>query len=183
MQQTDRSRLRSTMRHIISIILQNEVGALGRIAGLFSTRGYNIETLNVAPTADYNMSRITLVTNGPDAVIHQICNQLLKLVDVVDLVDLTDGPHFERELMLLKMSVEAGRVPELEALVERRGGRILDERCESFTIEFSASGADVDRFVEVASRAGEIITLARSGPVAASVGEPRISWDPHGANR
>jgi acetolactate synthase-1/3 small subunit len=167
------------MRHIISIILQNEAGALTRVAGLFSTRGYNIESLNVAPTADQNMSRITLVTQGPDGVIRQICNQLLKLVDVVDLVDLTDGPHFERELVLLKMEIDPSKVPELEALLERRGGRVLDERGESFTVEFSASGADVDRFIEVAGRTAHLITVARSGPVAASVGQPRISWDPH----
>jgi acetolactate synthase-1/3 small subunit len=168
------------MRHIISIILQNEVGALTRVAGLFSTRGYNIESLNVAPTADNNMSRITLVTQGSEQVMRQICNQLLKLVDVVDLVDLTDGPHFERELLLLKMAVDPARVPDLEAQVERRGGRILDEREESFTLEISAAGAEIDRFVEAAGRAGRIITLARSGPVAASVGQPRLSWDPHG---
>ncbi|MEM9383664.1 MAG: acetolactate synthase small subunit [Pseudomonadota bacterium] len=168
------------MRHIISIILQNEAGALTRVAGLFSTRGYNIETLNVAPTADQRVSRISLVTKGPDAVIAQICSQLLKLVDVVDLVDLTDGPHFERELLLLKMRVSSERHETLEELVNHRGGRVLDERPETFTLEYSASGADVDRFIEVAARHGEVLTLARSGPVAASVGEPRTPWAPYG---
>ncbi len=168
------------MRHIISIILQNEAGALTRVAGLFSTRGYNIESLNVAPTIDRTVSRITLVTTGPDAVIGQICSQLLKLVDVVDLADLTDGPHFERELLLLKMAVDPLKVAELESMVTRRGGRVLDERPDSFTFEYSASGPDVDRFLELAGRAGRIVTVARSGPVAASVGQPRVSWDPHG---
>ncbi|MEO0974135.1 MAG: acetolactate synthase small subunit [Pseudomonadota bacterium] len=168
------------MRHIISIILQNEAGALTRVAGLFSTRGYNIETLNVAPTADQSVSRLTLVTKGSDGVIAQICSQLLKMVDVVDLVDLTDGPHFERELLLLKLRVATENVPSLEELVAHRGGRVLDERADTFTLEYSASGADVDRFIDVASSHGEVLTLARSGPVAASVGTPRTSWAPHG---
>lgn len=168
------------MRHIISIILQNEVGALNRVAGLFSTRGYNIETLNVAPTADHAVSRITMVTTGPDAVIAQICSQLLKLVDVVDLVDLTDGPHFERELLLLKLAVAPERLAPLEEAVAQAGARVLDDRPETFTVEYSAAGADIDRFVSLARRFAEVITLARSGPVAASVGMPRGSWDPHG---
>ncbi len=168
------------MRHIISIILSNEAGALNRVAGLFSNRGYNIETLNVAPTADQRVSRLTLVTKGSDGVIGQICSQLLKLIDVVDLVDLTDGPHFERELLLLKLRVAPEGRAALEELVSHRGGRVLDERAETFTMEYSASGADVDRFIEVASRQGQVLTLARSGPVAASVGEPRTSWAPYG---
>jgi acetolactate synthase-1/3 small subunit len=168
------------MRHIISIILQNEAGALNRVAGLFATRGYNIETLNVAPTHDHSVSRITLVTTGSDAVIGQICSQLLKLVDVVDLVDLTDGPHFERELLLLKLAVAPEQVPALEAAVTQRGARVLDDRPETFTVEYSAAGADLDRFVAAAVHYGSILTLARSGPVAASVGTPRGSWAPQG---
>ena len=99
------------MRHIIAILLQNEAGALARVAGLFSTRGYNIESLSVAPTDDPTVSRLTLVTSGSDAVIQQIANQLNKLVDVVNVLDMTRGEHLERELVLLKLRVAAGAVP------------------------------------------------------------------------
>ena len=98
------------MRHIIAILLQNEAGALARVAGLFSTRGYNIESLSVAPTDDPTVSRLTLVTSGSDAVIQQIANQLNKLVDVVNVLDMTRGEHLERELVLLKLRVAAGAV-------------------------------------------------------------------------
>src|SRR5271167_3410229 len=98
----------AAMRHVIAILLQNEAGALSRVAGLFSTRGYNIESLSVAPTDDPTVSRLTLVTRGSDAVIPQIVNQLNKLVDVVSVLDMTRGEHLERELVLLRLRVAAG---------------------------------------------------------------------------
>ncbi|MBV9345550.1 MAG: acetolactate synthase small subunit, partial [Gammaproteobacteria bacterium] len=113
------------MRHIIAILLQNEAGALTRVAGLFSTRGYNIESLSVAPTEDPTVSRLTLVTKGSDAVIHQIANQLGKLVDVVSIEDMTQGEHLERELVLLKLKVRPERTDPVRGHVIRTGGRVL----------------------------------------------------------
>ena len=106
------------MRHIISILLQNEAGALARVANLFSSRGYNIESLNVAPTADETVSRLTLVTSGPDNVIDQISKQLGKLVDVVDIADMTSSDHIERELALFKLQVTNGGADKLAAALE-----------------------------------------------------------------
>ena len=113
----------ASQRHIIAITLQNESGALTRVAGLFSTRGYNIESLNVAPTDDPAVSRLTLVTTGNDAVIHQISQQLLKLVDVVDVEDVTREEHFERELLLVKVKAKATQVGSLWSATQRAGGR------------------------------------------------------------
>jgi acetolactate synthase-1/3 small subunit len=107
------------------VTLQNEVGALTRVAGLFSTRGYNIESLSVAPTDDPTVSRLTLVTTGNDAVIQQISNQLLKLVDVVDVEDVTREEHFERELLLIKVKAKATQVGALWSASQRAGGRVL----------------------------------------------------------
>ena len=115
------------MRHIISILLQNEAGALARVAALFSTRGYNIESLNVAPTEHPEISRLTLVTTGSDEVIDQINKQLLKLVDVVNTADMTMDDHIERELLLMKVRVNAGAEGEVTQIVEAAGGRVLDD--------------------------------------------------------
>ena len=109
------------MRHIIAILLQNEVGALSRVAGLFSTRGYNIESLSVAPTDDATVSRITMVTTGSDAIIQQIVNQLHKLIDVVRVEDMTTGEHLERELVLLKLKVRPEHTEGLRGYVLRTG--------------------------------------------------------------
>src|SRR5215471_19571632 len=114
------------MRHIIAILLENEAGALTRVAGLFSTRGYNIESLSVAATDDPTVSRITLVTKGSDAVIQQIANQLNKLIDVVSVEDMTGGEHLERELVLLKLKVRPEQTDVVRGYVVRTGGRVLD---------------------------------------------------------
>jgi acetolactate synthase small subunit len=116
------------MRHIIAILLQNEAGALSRVAGLFSTRGYNIESLSVAPTDDSTVSRLTLVTTGSEAVIQQIVNQLNKLVDVVSVEDMTTGEHLERELILLKLRVRPEETDALRGYVVRTGGRVRFHR-------------------------------------------------------
>ena len=136
------------MRHIIAILLQNEAGALARVAGLFSTRGYNIESLSVAPTDDPTVSRLTLVTSGSDAVIQQIANQLNKLVDVVNVLDMTRGEHLERELVLLKLKVAAGQSDVVRGQVVRSGGRVLDPAMDGFIVELTASEAEVSGFVE-----------------------------------
>jgi acetolactate synthase-1/3 small subunit len=151
------------MRHIIAILLQNEAGALARVAGLFSTRGYNIESLTVAPTDDPTVSRITLVTKGSDAVIQQIANQLHKLIDVVRVEDMTLGEHIERELVLLKLKVRPEHTDGLRGYVVRTGGRVLDPALEGFIVELTASEAEIADFVrELAARA-ELMEVVRSG--------------------
>jgi acetolactate synthase-1/3 small subunit len=157
-------------RHIISILLQNEVGALARVAGLFSTRGYNIESLNVAPTEDPTVSRLTLVTIGTEAVIQQIVNQSLKLVDVVNVDDMTRDTHVERELLLIKLKAPPARTAALHALAERSNARVLDDHAESFTVEVTDSEAQINRFIAEAGNFGEIIEVVRSGALAISRG-------------
>ncbi|MGB8326654.1 MAG: acetolactate synthase small subunit [Steroidobacteraceae bacterium] len=151
------------MRHIIAILLQNEAGALTRVAGLFSTRGYNIESLSVAPTDDPTVSRITLVTKGSDAVIQQIANQSLKLVDVLSVEDMTLGEHIERELVLLKLKVPPQLSDAVRGTVVRGGGRVLDPAPDGFIVELTANEAEVNDFIrELAARA-ELLEVARSG--------------------
>jgi acetolactate synthase-1/3 small subunit len=140
------------MRHIIAILLQNEAGALSRVAGLFSTRGYNIESLSVAPTDDPTVSRLTLVTTGNDSVIGQILSQLRKLVDVVQVDDMTRGDHIERELLLLKLKVAEQQLEALTAVVTEAGGRILSGALANFVIELTSSEAQVSRFLAQASQ-------------------------------
>ncbi len=127
------------MRHIIAIHLQNEAGALTRVTGLFSTRGYNIESLSVAATDDPSVSRVTLVTKGADGVILQIVNQLNKLIDVVAVEDLTRGEHIERELVVLKLRVEPQLIDSVRGYVVRAGGRVLEPSPEGFVVELTAS--------------------------------------------
>ncbi|MGB6450735.1 MAG: acetolactate synthase small subunit [Steroidobacteraceae bacterium] len=151
------------MRHIIAILLQNEAGALARVAGLFSTRGYNIESLSVAATHDPTVSRVTLVTQGSDSVIQQIVNQLHKLIDVVRIEDMTLGEHLERELALLKLKVEPAHTDALRGYVARAGGRVLDPALDGFIVELTASEAEVNAFIrELAARA-ELAEVVRSG--------------------
>jgi acetolactate synthase-1/3 small subunit len=159
------------VRHIISVTLQNEVGALSRVAGMFSTRGYNIESLSVAPTDDPTVSRLTLVTTGSDAVIHQISSQLLKLVDVVDVEDVTREEHFERELLLIKVKGRATQVGKLWASAQRAGGRVLWDAADSFTIELTSSEADISRFVAEVGAYGEVLEVVRSGALAIQKGK------------
>jgi acetolactate synthase-1/3 small subunit len=160
----------ASMRHIIAITLQNESGALTRVAGLFSTRGYNIESLNVAPTDDPAVSRLTLVTTGNDAVIHQISQQLLKLVDVVDVEDVTREEHFERELLLVKVKAKATQVGSLWSATQRAGGRVLWDVADSFTIELTSSEADINRFVAEVANFGDVLEVVRSGALAIQKG-------------
>ena len=156
------------MRHIIAILLQNEAGALTRVAGLFSTRGYNIESLSVAPTDDETVSRLTLVTRGSDAVIQQIVNQLNKLIDVVNVLDMTRGEHVERELVLLKLRLEPGQADALRGHVVRSGGRVLDPAADGFIVELTASEAEVDGFISELAQRGELLEVIRSGALGVS---------------
>lgn len=151
------------MRHIIAILLQNEAGALTRVAGLFSTRGYNIESLSVAPTADPTVSRITLVTKGSDAVIQQIANQLNKLVDVVSVADMTRGEHLERELVLLKLRLQPADTDAVRGHVIRAGGRVLEPYPEAFIVELTASEAEINTLIRDLGARAEIVEVVRSG--------------------
>jgi acetolactate synthase-1/3 small subunit len=163
-----------SMRHIISVTLQNEVGALTRVAGLFSTRGYNIESLSVAPTDEPTVSRLTVVTTGSDAVILQISNQLLKLVDVVDVEDVTREEHFERELLLVKVKAKATQVGKLWSATQRSGGRVLWESPDSFTIELTSSEAGINHFIAEVSNYGDVLEVVRSGALAIQKGKETL---------
>jgi acetolactate synthase-1/3 small subunit len=151
------------MRHIIAILLQNEAGALSRVAGLFSTRAYNIESLSVAPTEDPTVSRLTLVTTGGDAVMAQIVSQLRKLIDVVEAEDLTRGDHFERELLLVKLRVAANQLKPLTALVTEASGRILAGALGGYVVELTSSESQVSRFIAQVSQYAEVLEVVRSG--------------------
>jgi len=162
------------MRHIISVLMENESGALSRVAGLFSARGYNIESLTVAPTEDPTLSRMTLVTAGDENIIEQITKQLNKLVDVVKLVDLSEGPHIERELMMIKVRAEGSMREELKRLSEIFRSNIIDVTGSSYTIEMTGDGAKLDAFI--ASLDEEIIIeTVRSGPLGIARGGKRLA--------
>lgn len=156
----------SHKRHIVSILLQNEVGALTRVASLFSTRGYNIESLNVAPTDDPTVSRLTVVTSGTDAVVQQIVNQSLKLIDVVNVDDMTGDQHVERELLLIKLRTSPSQSAKLQAAIQKAGGRVLSDAAESFTVELTDSEAQINRFIAEVGSFGEVLEVVRSGALA-----------------
>jgi len=158
------------MRHIISIMLENEAGALSRVAGLFSARGYNIESLNVAPTEDPTMSRMTIVTRGSDAVIEQICKQLNKLIEVVALQDLTDGEHIERELMLVKMQAEGEAREEIKRMADIFKGRIIDVSDRTYTVELTGTSVELDSFLKAFDR-HQILETVRTGASGIGCGQ------------
>jgi acetolactate synthase-1/3 small subunit len=159
------------MRHIISILLQNEAGALTRVASMFSTRGYNIDSLSVAPTEDPQVSRLTLVTIGSDAVIEQLNNQLFKIVDVVQIADMTLGDHIERELLLLKLRLTEDADAAVKELTGVEGIRVIDDSPECFTLEMTGTVSRVDEVIELAGTTAEILAVVRSGPMAISRGK------------
>ena len=156
------------MRHIIGILLQNEAGALTRVAGMFSSRGYNIESLAVAPTDDPTVSRLTLVTSGSEAVILQIANQLKKLIDVVSVEDMTRGEHIERELVLIKLRIDAARRDTVRGYVVRTGGRVLDPSSECFIVELLGSEAEINGFMRKLATHAELVEVVRSGALGIS---------------
>ena len=158
------------MRHIISILMQNEAGALARVAALFSSRGYNIESLSVAPTDDLEISRLTLVTRGSDEVIEQINNQLLKLVDVVNTADMTMDDHIERELLLMKVKISAGTAEILADLIKKTGARVLDDCPETYTLELTGESSHMDGFISSVDECAEILAVVRSGAMAIARG-------------
>jgi acetolactate synthase-1/3 small subunit len=150
------------MRHIISILLENEAGALSHVAGLFSARGYNIETLTVAPTEDASLSRMTIVTRGSDEVLEQITKQLNKLIDVVKVVDLSESAHVERELMLIKVRAIGKDREEMKRMSDIFRGRILDVTESTYVIELTGTSAKLDSFIN-ALDTGLILETVRTG--------------------
>jgi acetolactate synthase-1/3 small subunit len=149
-------------RHIISVLVENEAGALSRIAGLFSARGYNIETLTVAPTEDASMSRMTIVTTGSEDVVEQITKQLNKLIEVVKVIDLSEAEHIERELMLIKVRAGQKEREDMKRMADIFRGRIIDVSDNTYTIELTGSGAKLDAFIKSLDQAA-IVETVRTG--------------------
>ena len=162
------------MRRIISLLLENEPGALSRVVGLFSQRGYNIETLNVAATEDPTLSRLTLTTIGDDHIIEQITKHLNKLVDVVKLVDLTEGAHIERELMLVKVRATGAQRAEVKRCTDIFRGQIIDVSPTVYTIQIVGASSKLDSFLEAVGDAA-ILEVVRSGVSGIARGEKVLS--------
>jgi acetolactate synthase-1/3 small subunit len=150
------------MRHIISILIENEAGALSRVSGLFSARAFNIESLTVAPTEDASLSRMTIVSSGSDAVIEQITKQLNKLIDVVKVVDLSEATHIERELMLVKVRAAGKDREEMKRIADIFRGRIIDVTDSTYVIELTGNGSKLDAFLEAIDRS-LILETVRTG--------------------
>ncbi len=161
------------MRHIISLLLENEPGALSRVAGLFSARGYNIESLSVAPTEEPTVSRMTLVTSGSDAIIEQITKQLNKLVDVIKLLDLTEGKHADREMMLIKVRASGPWRDEIKRLSDIFRGRIIDVTSSTYIIELTGTSDKLAAFIESLDQKS-ILEVVRSGSLGVGRGEKSL---------
>ena len=161
------------MRHILSLLVENEAGALSRIAGLFSARAYNIESLTVAPTEDATVSRMTIVTTGSNEIVEQIQKQLNKLVDVIRVVDLSESEHIERELMLVKVSAKGPAREELKRQTDIFRGRIIDVTDTTYTIEITGDGEKLDAFLK-ALDATLILEVVRTGVSGIARGERAI---------
>jgi acetolactate synthase-1/3 small subunit len=163
------------MRHIVSVLMENESGALSRVAGLFSARGYNIESLTVAPTEDPSLSRMTIVTRGSNEIIEQITKQLNKLIDVVKLADITEGRHIERELMLIKVKADdAQQRAEMKRLTDIFRGRIIDVSDATYIIELTGDSNKLDAFIEAIDPAN-IVETVRSGVTGIARGTRSLS--------
>ncbi len=150
------------MRHIISILLENEAGALSRVSGLFSARAFNIESLTVAPTEDASLSRMTIVSVGSDDVIEQITKQLNKLIEVVKVVDLSEAPHIERELMVVKVRAIGKDREEMKRTADIFRGRIIDVTESTYVVELTGNTAKLDAFIEAIDRT-LILEAVRTG--------------------
>ncbi|HJO35874.1 MAG: acetolactate synthase small subunit [Pseudomonadota bacterium] len=161
------------MRHIVSILLENESGALSRVAGLFSARGYNIQSLTVAPTEDPSLSRMTIVTTGSAEIIEQILKQLNKLVDVVKLILLTEREHIERELLLVKVQARGGQREEVKRLADIFRGHIVDVTESTYTVEVTGDGSKLDAFLRGLGE-GNILEVVRTGVSGIARGESAL---------
>ncbi|HNC02283.1 MAG TPA: acetolactate synthase small subunit, partial [Agitococcus sp.] len=160
--------------HIISVLIENEAGALSRLVGLFSQRGYNIETLTVAPTDDATLSRLTLTTSGDDHKIEQVTKQLNKLVEVVKVVDLSEGDHIERELMLIKVKAMGAIRAEIKRTADIFRGQIVDVTSSTYTIQLAGTSDKLDAFIEALSET-TILEVVRSGVSGIARGEKVLS--------
>ncbi len=161
------------MRHILSLLVENEAGALSRIAGLFSARAFNIESLSVAPTEDASVSRMTIVTSGSDQIIEQIHKQLNKLLDVIKVVDLSESPHIERELMLVKVQARGEAREEIKRMTDIFRGRIVDVSDNTYTIEITGDGPKLGAFLQGLDPR-QILEVVRTGTSGIARGEKAI---------
>lgn len=161
------------MRRIISILMENEPGALSRVVGLFAQRGYNIDTLTVAPTEDTTLSRLTLTTSGDEKIIEQITKQLNKLVDVVKVIDLTEGAHIERELMLVKVKAGGAQRAEVKRTVDIFRGQIVDVAPSGYTVQITGDSSKLDAFI-AAMPPADIVEVVRSGVSGVARGDKAL---------
>ncbi|MBM96885.1 MAG: acetolactate synthase small subunit [Oceanospirillaceae bacterium] len=161
-------------KHIISILLENEPGALSRVVGLFAQRGYNIETLTVAPTEDETLSRLTMTTTGDDRKIEQITKQLNKLIEVVKLVDLSEGEHIERELMLIKVKAVGAQRAEIKRTADIFRGQIVDVTASVYTIQLTGATDKLEAFIQAIGE-GAVLETVRTGVSGIARGEKILS--------
>ena len=158
------------MRHVISLLMENEAGALSRVSGLFSARGYNIESLTVAPTEDPSLSRMTIVTSGSEDVLEQITKHLNRLIEVVKVTDLSEATYIERELMLIKVRATGKDREEMKRMADSFRGRIIDATEKTYTIELTGNGQKLDAFIGALDRAA-ILETVRTGASGIGRGE------------
>ena len=163
------------MKHTIAILLQNESGALTRVASMFSTRGYNIDSLSVAPTDNSSISRLTLVTQGSDEVIGQITKQLYKLIDVVDVLDISQHDHIERELMMIKLKTNDDKEDAIKTVLYDYSATIVNDKDQLLIIEVMADTAKNDKLLEALSAMSTLVAVARTGPLALAKGDLKIN--------
>ena len=163
------------MKHTIAILLQNESGALTRVASMFSTRGYNIDSLSVAPTDNPSISRLTLVTEGSDEVIGQITKQLYKLIDVVDVLDISQHDHIERELMMIKLKINDDKEGDIKTVLYDHSATIVNDKDQLLIIEVMADTAKNDKLLEALSAMSTLVAVARTGPLALAKGDLKIN--------
>ena len=163
------------MKHTIAILLQNESGALTRVASMFSTRGYNIDSLSVAPTDNPSISRLTLVTQGSDEVIGQITKQLYKLIDVIDVLDITQHDHIERELMMVKLKTNDDKEDAIKTVLYDYSATIIDDKDDLLIIEVMADSSQNDKLLEALLGMSTLVAVARTGPLALAKGDLKIS--------
>ena len=163
------------MKHTIAILLQNESGALTRVASMFSTRGYNIDSLSVAPTDNPSISRLTLVTQGSDEVIEQITKQLYKLIDVVDVLDISQHDHIERELMMVKLKTNDDKENAIKTVLYDYSATIINDKDDLLIIEVMADSSENDKLLEALLGISTLVAIARTGPLALAKGDLKIS--------
>jgi len=163
------------MKHTIAILLQNESGALTRVASMFSTRGYNIDSLSVAPTDNSSISRLTLVTQGSDEVIGQITKQLYKLIDVVDVLDISQHDHIERELMMIKLKTNDNKEDDIKTVLYDYSATIVNDKDQLLIIEVMSDTAKNDKLLEALSAMSTLVAVARTGPLALAKGDIKIN--------